>query len=61
MFYLVFKESFHSELEAVSDPFSILPDIEDKQTAEGDHAGGHSQLERGHAHIDLCCWSWRGL
>lgn len=61
MFYLVFKKSLHSELDAVGNPFSILPDIEDQQAAEGDHAGGHSQLERGHAYTELSCWGWRGL
>lgn len=61
MLYLVFKEGLNSKLEAVSHPFSILPDVEGQQAAEGDHAGGHGQPERGHAHIDLCCWGWRGL
>lgn len=60
-FYLIFKEGLHSELEVVSDPFSILPDIEDQQAANRDHAGGYSQLKRGHAYVDLGCWGWRGL
>lgn len=61
MLYLVFKEGLNGKLEAVSHPFSILPDVEDQQAAEGDHAGGHGQPERSHAHIDLNGWGWWGL
>ena len=47
--YLVFKKGLHSDLEAVGNPFSTLPDIEDQQAAVGGHAGGHDHLERGRA------------
>lgn len=61
MLYLVFEEGLNWKLKAVGDPFSILPDVEDQQATEGDHAGGHGQTKRGHTHIDLSCWGWWGL
>lgn len=61
MFYLVFEEGLNSKLETVGNPFTILPDIEDEQAAQGDHAGAHGQPEGGHTHVDLGCWGRRGL
>lgn len=61
MLYPVFKEGLNGKLEAVGNPFSILPDVEDEQAAQGDHAGAHGQPEGGHTHVDLGCRGRRRL